>query len=308
MRQLTGEPCTTDRYFLGECCRYDEVRHELYWVNVDPDQGQFFRAQVDGPRITIVRHYDFEGTPTALAPMADRAEGWLVALDQSLIALSEDGTIHAMEELGSSDTPEVRTNDGAADPWGRFWIGSMANDAAEGRASLYRFHESAGVETVFENLTISNGIGWSPDERTMYFVDSGPGTIHAYDVDERGAISEPRLFVAFDIAREGTPDGLCVDEDGNVWVAVWGGYEVRQYAADGEQIASVKVDTAQPSCCALGGANGTTLYITTAQEGMSAAQLAAEPHAGQLFCCEVEVPGIPLNPYRHELRGVAHAK
>jgi sugar lactone lactonase YvrE len=150
---------------------------------------------------------------------------------------------------------------------------------------------------MFGDVTISNGLGWSPDQRTMYYVDSGPGTIHTFDVDEDGEITNKQLFVQFDVKREGTPDGLCVDVNGAVWVAVWGGYEVRAYAPSGEQFARVGVATAQPSCCAIGGVNGTTLYVTTAQEDLDQATLDAEPDAGRLFCVDVGVAGLALEAY-----------
>ena len=307
MKQLSAQPCTTDRYFLGECARYDEVRQELYWVNVAPEGGQFCRARAKGTNLEIITHYDFPGSFTALAPQENRADGWIVAMDDSLFALSEAGELTLLASPEAHNGGRVRSNDGAADPWGAFWIGSMSRRAEPGMGSLYRYHESFGVETVFEDLTIANGIAWSPDNRTMYYVDSAPGTIHRYDVDEEGGISNQRLFARFDVASEGAPDGLCVDVEGNVWVAVWGGYEVRQYAASGEHIGSVKVDTRQPSCPTIGGANGTTLYITTAQEDMSAEVLAAEPNAGRLFACEVGVRGLPLNPYRPRL-GAHHGE
>ena len=192
-------------------------------------------------------------------------------------------------------------NDGTADPWGRFWIGSMAFSAEAGRGSLYRFHESSGVQTVLSNVTISNGIGWSSDLRTMYYVDSGPGTVYAFDVDEHGDVSEQRVFIQFDVVNEGTADGLCMDQEGALWLAVWGGYEVRRYSPTGEQLARVRISTAQPSCCTIGGANGTTLYITTAREDMSEEQLAKEPDAGRLFAVDVGVAGRPLLAYRPTL-------
>jgi len=304
MKQLTAQPCTTDQYFLGECARYDEVREELYWVNVAPDRGQFFRARANGTDVEIIQQYDFPGSFTALAPRATLADGWIVAMDDSLFSLTEAGDLTRLASPEAHNHGAVRSNDGAADPWGVFWIGSMSRTAEAGRGSLYRYHETFGVETVFEDLTIANGIGWSPDNRTMYYVDSGPGTIHRYDVDDHGGISNQRLFARLDVDSEGAPDGLCVDVEGNVWVAVWGGYEVRQYAPSGEQIGSVKVDTRQPSCPTIGGANGTTLYITTAQEDMSQELLAREPNAGRVFACEVGVRGLPINPYRPTLRDI----
>jgi sugar lactone lactonase YvrE len=296
MQEFLGQPCTTDAYYLGECCRWDEVRGELSWVNVDA--GEFYRATADGPSIDIVKRYDLGAYASAVAPMQDRSDGWIVALGQSIVALSESGGVTALAEPEARNVGAVRMNDGAADPWGRFWIGSMAFDYEPGRASLYRYHDVTGTETVLSGVTISNGIGWSIDKTRMYYVDSAPGTITTFDVDDQGAISNPEPFAQFDVATEGSPDGLCVDAEGAIWVAVWGGFEIRRYAPSGEQIARVQLDTAQPSCCAIGGANSTTLYITTAREHMTGDQLEREPNAGRLFCVDVGVEGLAINTYR----------
>jgi sugar lactone lactonase YvrE len=132
----------------------------------------------------------------------------------------------------------------------------------------------------------------------MYYVDSAPGTIHTFDVDERGDISNKQLLVQFDVGRNEHPDGLCVDSDGALWVAVWGGFEVRQFSPRGEQLSRVILDTAQPSSCAIGGANATTLYITTARENMSGESLDVQPNAGRLFCVDVQVQGQAIEAYR----------
>jgi sugar lactone lactonase YvrE len=302
MREFVAEPCTTELYELGESCRWDEVRGELYWVDVIT--GRFFRAKADGTQIDIVAQYQVDGVITAVAPYEDRSDGWIVAMNQSIAHLDESGRIQELARPEGHQPKEVRTNDGAADPWGRFWIGSMAFNAEVGRGTLYRFHESTGAETMFGDLTISNGIGWSPDARTMYFIDTGPGIISAFDVDDRGEISGQRVLARFNVEEEGGPDGLCVDAEGAIWAAVWGGYEVRRYSPSGELLARVAVSTAQPSCCAIGGANGTTLYITTAYEDLSENQIAAEHDAGRLFCVDIDVAGAPLAPYRPALREV----
>lgn len=296
----TAEPCTTDSFYLGESCRWDEVRHELYWVNVE--DGQFFRARADGQRIEVIQRYDLGGYVSAVAPMENRREGWLVARDQSLFSLDESGALCELASPEARHAGEVRTNDGAADPWGRYWIGSMALDHGHGRGSLYSFHESVGLRTELSDVSISNGIGWSLDRRTMYYVDSAPGTVFAFDVNETGDVSNQRAFVQLDGAREGSPDGLCVDEEGAIWVALWGGYEVRRYAASGEFIGRVALPTSQATCCAIGGANATTLYVTTARENMSRELLDREPEAGRLFCVDVGVRGLAINPYRSQLR------
>jgi sugar lactone lactonase YvrE len=295
MEEFVAEPCTTDLYFLGECCRWDEVRGELYWVDVH--EGHFFRARADHAAIEVVHRYDLDGNVSALAPLEDRADGWIVAMNQSLWLLSESGQLGEVAQL-EGDGEAMLLNDGAADPWGSFWVGSMAADETPGRGTVFRFRQSTGAQAMFGDVTISNGIGWSPDRATLYFVDSGPGSIHSYDVNVRGEISRPHLFADFDTATEGTPDGLCVDNEGFIWVAVWGGWEVRRYAPTGELVARVRVPTAQPSCCAIGGANETTLYITTAQEDLATSQLDDQPDAGRLFAVNVGVTGRPLDPYR----------
>jgi sugar lactone lactonase YvrE len=300
MQEFVAQACTTDAYYLGECCRWDEVRRELSWVNVDA--GAFFRATADGPSVDIVARYDLGAYATAVAPMEDRRDGWIAAVGQSIVTLSATGGVTPLAEPEARNVGVVRMNDGSADPWGRFWIGSMAFDFEPGRASLYRYHESEGTVVIASDVTISNGIGWSPDERTMYYIDSGPGTITAFDVDGRGEVSGPSLFAQFDVPSEGAPDGLCVDSEGALWVAVWGGYEVRRYAPTGEQIGRVQIGTAQPSSCAIGGENGTTLYVTTAQEGMTPEVLEQDPEAGRLFCVDVGIAGKPIDTYRPSLR------
>ena len=294
MKEFVADVCSSAPDFLGECCRWDEVHSELMWVNQSSGPGQVYRAMVEGTRVTVVRRYELPGSPSAFAPLSDPDQGWIVAMDQSLVLMDREGSLREVAVPEAHHGRDVHTNDGAADPWGRFWIGSMGNAADDGLGSLYRYDAREGLTTVMEGLTISNGIAWSPDRATMYHVDSGPGTIRAYDVDESGELSSPRVFAQFDVAREGTPDGICLDENGALWVAVWGGYEVRHYSPQAELLGRVRLDTAQPSSCALGGPDGTTLYITTAQEDMSAEQLAAQPHAGRLFCASVGVRGLPL--------------
>jgi sugar lactone lactonase YvrE len=300
MEEFVAKACTTDLYELGECCRWDDVRGELNWVDVLT--GRFFRARADGETIDVVRTYEVGGTLTALAPLENRPDGWIVAMNQSISMLNESGELRELASPEARHAPDVRMNDGSADPWGRFWVGSMAIDESEGRGSLYRFHESSGSVTMLDDVTISNGLGWSPDQRTMYYVDSGPGTIYVFDVGESGEISNQRPFVQFDVATEGAPDGLCVDEEGAIWVAIWGGYEVRRFSPDAEQLARVKISTAQPSCCSIGGANGTTLYVTTAREDMAQEALDREPDAGRLFSVDVGVAGRPIDSYRPVLR------
>jgi sugar lactone lactonase YvrE len=176
----------------------------------------------------------------------------------------------------------------------------MAFDVAAGRGSFYRFESGGTVETLFTNVTVSNGVGWSPDARTMYYVDSGPGTIETMSVGDNGALGERKPFLRFDPAQVLTPDGLCVDEEGCLWVAFWDGGEVRRFSPRGEQLARVVLPVSRPTCCALGGETGTTLFITSAWEGLSDQQLSLQPDAGRLFSVDVGVRGLPINTFARE--------
>ncbi len=295
MREYVAEPCTTDLYYLGESCRWDEVRGELYWV--DLYAGRFFRATADATRVEIIASYEVDGSLTAVAPMRDRGEGWIVATDQAIAILSERGQLRELDAPEADRVTQVRMNDGVADPWGRFWIGSMSHNGEPGLGNLFRYAEATGTETMVRGLTVSNGLGWSPDRQTMYFVDSGPARVYSFDVDANGETSNRRAFIQLDPDSDGMPDGLCVDAEGSLWIAIWGGSEVRRYSPAGELIGRVELPTSQPASCAIGGSNGTTLYVTTAREDMSAEQLERESEAGRVFCVDVGVTGMPLNAF-----------
>jgi sugar lactone lactonase YvrE len=179
-------------------------------------------------------------------------------------------------------------NDGACDPQGRFWAGSMALDERSGAGNLYRLDPGGEVTTVLGGLTIANGLGWSPDGATMYHADSGPGTITAYDFDaDSGQIERPRVIAR---SRRGVPDGLTLDDEGLLWVALFGGACVVRYDPAGREVARIALPVSQPTCCAL---VGTRLFITTASRDVAA----REPHAGRLFAADVGVTGPPCAPY-----------
>jgi sugar lactone lactonase YvrE len=163
--------------------------------------------------------------------------------------------------------------------------------------SLYRLDPDGTVHRVIERVTISNGLGWSPDGGTMYYVDTVTRRIDRFDFDpESGDISDRREFVTI---REGggRPDGLTVDSDGAVWVATWPGYGVHRYLPDGTLDAIVPLPVSNVSSCELGGPDLRDLFITTAWELLSEEEHAAQPLAGSLFQTRVEVPGIPRVPF-----------
>ncbi|MBA3798123.1 MAG: SMP-30/gluconolactonase/LRE family protein [Geodermatophilaceae bacterium] len=268
-----------------------EVAEGPVW---DVKAGQL--VWVDIPRGEIHRFDPTEGTDQVtqvgqpVGALALRARGGLLLAVRDGFAELADGQLRMIAEV-ESDRSENRMNDGKVDPAGRFWAGTMALDSAPGAGALYRLDTDRSVETMLTGLTISNGIDWSPDGTTMYFIDSTPGTVTAYAYDRHtGAISEPRTALEIP-PDDGMPDGMTVDSEGCLWVAIWGGSAVRRYAPDGKQLARVELPATQVTSCAFGGADLRDLYITTASVGLSAAERAGQPHAGALFCVRTEVGG-----------------
>ncbi|MDR1238344.1 MAG: SMP-30/gluconolactonase/LRE family protein [Propionibacteriaceae bacterium] len=198
-----------------------------------------------------------------------------------------------------ADSPDIRTNDGNVDPAGRYYIGTMAYDFGPGRAVLYRLEDGVCLP-VLEGLTISNGIDWAPDGR-MFFIDSPTGLVECFDYDlASGDFSNRRSFAEID-ADLGIPDGMTIDRDGGVWVAVFGGGQVRRYTPDGELDMIVEVPGARKvTACAFGGSDFGDLYITTSLVDLTAAELREQPDAGRLHQVRPGCFGKPATPYPDE--------
>lgn len=287
---------------LSEGPRWDDERQELLWVDILGRRLHRAKLAADGSlhtvhTIAIDRHVG------AVAPVA--AGGYVLAAGQGFLFVDEAGTVRelAQPEAGRSD---LRMNDGACDPQGRFWAGSMAYDGSPGAGSLYRLELDGACTTVLTGLTISNGIGWSPDGKTMYLSDSGAGCIDAFRFDaSSGTVTERRTLVRIDQAGV-APDGLTVDEDGGIWVALWGGGVVNRYAPDGTLVGRVSLPVERPTSCVFGGPDLETLFVTTARAGLDDAALESQPQAGHVFTCVgLGVRGLPCEPYRGALTRTA---
>lgn len=188
---------------------------------------------------------------------------------------------------------EDNLNDGRCDRAGRFWFGSKARDWVKPIGALFRFDPDGSLHKLDEGIQLANGIGWSPDNRTMYFIDSQPRVIYAYDFDPAaGTVRNRRVLVR--IAEEhGLPDGMTVDAEGFLWVAQWSGGRVVRYDPDGKIERVIPMPVQRPTSVAFGGRDLTTLFITSGTMRMSEAELAAEPLAGNLFALETDVQGLP---------------
>ncbi|MDX6474642.1 MAG: hypothetical protein QOH95_153 [Gaiellaceae bacterium] len=263
---------------LGEGPRWDAGTGRLLWVDIE------------GRAVHI---FDPASGEDRAIPVWSRvgAASWTTSPDVVLVALAErlalldlnDESLRTLAEIPHAG--HMRMNDGACDAAGRFWVGSMALAVTPGAAALYRFADGE-LERVLDDVTLSNGLGWSPDRTRMYYIDSMTFRVDVFDFDVgSGAVSGRRPFVSLD-RDDGTPDGLAVDDAGGVWVALYGGHAVRRYDADGTLDRVVDVPAENVTACCFGGDHGRSLYITTAAP------------AGNVFVTDPGVAGPPAQPFQ----------
>ena len=295
--------CTTEQTLLGEGARWDDRRGELLRVDILVGRVYRDRCAADGG-LVAVRSYRIPGTVGAIAPI-DGDDGWLLAAGRGFVHLAPDGSLTPLAEVAQAGS---RMNDGACDPQGRFWAGTLADDHHEGGGSLYRLDRTGRTEPVLTGLTISNGLGWSPDGSTMYLVDSGPRVIHAFAFDgDRGSISEGRILVT--VPEEvGAPDGLTVDAAGDLWVAIYGGGCVHRYSPEGVLREALRVPASQSTSCAFAGLGLHRLYVTTATEDWDDARRRAEPAAGLVYWFDTDAIGSAAAPFSPDLEWWATAR
>lgn len=284
---------STEQAQLGEGARWDARRDEM--LAVDILAGRVYRALVrDDGALERVRAYQLPETVGMIAPV-EGDDGWLLGEGRSFVYLALDGTQRTIAEVSPAGT---RMNDGACDPKGRFWGGTLADDHHEGGGALYRLERDGRVELMLDGLTISNGVGWSPDGLTMYLVDSGPRVIHAFAFDaDRGTMSGDRILVTVP-EDVGAPDGMTVDAAGDLWVAIYDGARVNRYAPDGSLREAYSIPARQCTCCAFGGPGLNRLYVTTATEGWSNEERRADRAAGMVYRLDTDATGRPAAPFR----------
>lgn len=273
-----------DRAEIGEHPLWDDRAERVLWVDITA--GLVHRLGMDGGHDAID-----VGAPLGAAAL--RAGGGLLAARGDGVAfLGGDGSPDR-EEVPFDLAENVRFNDGACDPAGRFLIGTCSTDGSQGRGALYAVSPDGRVEVLLSGVTESNGLAWSLDGRTLYYVDSGEPCLRAYPYDpDSGRLGDRRDLVRF-ADEDGTPDGLVADAEGAVWVAMWGGACVRRYAPDGGLLQRIETPVSQPSCAAFGAPGLDRLYVATALEGMSAEQREREALAGSLLVCRPGVRGLP---------------
>jgi sugar lactone lactonase YvrE len=291
MTTIAAVPVTADAYQLAEGPVWDADRERILWVDIPAGrvhEGIF----VDGAVITTGQH-DFPATVGAVVPARDGS--LLVAAHDRLVSVSASGR----RVLGAPLLPagqHSRFNDGGCDLAGRFLIGSMALDDRRGEEVLYRLEIDGTVSEVDTDLTLSNGLCWSRDGSQLFSIDTSPGMVWVRDYDQvSGQIGPRRQFLR--LAGE-SPDGMCADATGNLWIAIFGAGEVRCYSPTGARLATVVVPAPNTSCAAFIGSQLDTLLISTARGELSAAQLEEFPDSGRLFTAVVGVRGLPSTPWR----------
>jgi len=278
----------------GEGPLWHAPENVLYWVDIDgglvcifdPAAGTNRTVKTNEPCGTVVPH---------------RSGGVVVALESSFAHVDlGSGAVRKLAHV-ENPAPKKRFNDGKCDPAGRFWAGTMAYDFTTGAATLYRLDPDLSVCPMIRNVTISNGIVWTRDARTMYYIDTPTREVVAYDYDNAtGDITNRRTVIRVPESM-GHPDGMCIDSQDCVWIALWdGACACRWDPKTGRLLDRVEVEgVKQTSACALGGKNLDELYITTSTQGFTAEHHRDQPNAGFLFRCKVDVPGV----VSHEFAG-----
>jgi sugar lactone lactonase YvrE len=216
--------------------------------------------------------------------------GAVMGVERGFALEDPDGTMTYLQELWSDQ--RVRMNEGACDPDGRFYCGSMAYDQAPGAASLYRLDTDGSVTVVLDEVTVSNGLDWSPDGSRAYYNDTATGRVAMFEYEPDSGLTNRRTFVA--ISGGGQPDGLTVDGAGGVWVAIANASQVQCYGPDGVLNEVVEVDARKVTACTFGGNLLDQLFITTSREGLGPGQ---DPLAGALFTVTPGVSGMPTREF-----------
>jgi sugar lactone lactonase YvrE len=292
VQRIFGEPVTDVRYDHAEGPAWDGVTGSLLWLDQHVGDVLLGEWNPAAGTLTPTRSFAVGTSIGAAVPAREPTDGWLLAAGRGFARLGTDGAVQRLAEPEEGTPGRIRMNDGKCDAQGRFWAGSMSEDGVQGAATLYRLDPDLTLTAVLRGVTISNGLAWSADGGTLFHADTPTQRIDAFTVTGDGTLRDRRTVVHLPDGV-GLPDGMCIDGEGALWVAMWGGHAVRRYSPAGELLAVVEVDAAQVISCCFGGPQLDTLFITTSQEGLDDAARAADPQSGRLFAAAVGVCGEP---------------
>lgn len=267
----------------GESPFWDAATATLWWIDI---QGQ--RILGFEPATGNTRRFAVPSMPGLI--VGSRGGGLIIGLEDGLYAFDQTRGLGARIAAVEADNPATRINDGAVDPRGRIWFGTMDKTGSGAPVgSLYRLDTNGTLTAVREAVRVPNAISFSPDGRRFYFTDTPHQIIEAHDYDaERAELANMSAFARY--SGEEKPDGACVDCDGALWIAIVGGARLEHRSAAGELIAVAELPVSRPTMPMLGGAHGATLFVTSQRRFLSADQLAREPLAGNLLALSVVRP------------------
>ncbi len=277
---------------------------ELLWVDITAGVVHLLDPVVGRDRAIAV--------PQSVGAAVPAVDGSILLAVRDGFARLDPGT-ERFELIASveTDRQDNRMNDGKCDAAGRFWAGTQSERLTAGAGALYRLELDGSVTQVLDGVTISNGLGWSPDDRRFYYIDTATHRVDVFDHEPAtGAIADRRTFVSIPDGI-GAPDGMAIDRDGFVWVAFWDGWRVQRFDPDGRLEREVRFPVSHVTSCAFGGPGLQTLYVTSSsveEHGpMSAERLGPQPLAGAIFALDAPVPGLPTSMARVKPAGAAGA-
>ena len=276
---------------LGEGVCWDAHRQILYWVDILEKQVHIFNPATNQDRCIPVGQYVSAVVPMTCGDLALATHHGFASLNLETEKITPLGD-------PESHLPVNRFNDGKCDPAGRFWAGTMHIEAKEKSGALYRMDTDGSIHTMVEPVGISNGLAWSNDHQTMYFIDTMQYEMVAFDYDiQTGAIADSRTVIHFD-RDTGLPDGMTIDEEGMLWVCfVDGGCVTRWNPNDGTLLQKIPLPATLTTNCAFGGPQLDTLYVSTCRYEYTDEDLEKQPFAGSLFAIKPGVRGIAATPF-----------
>lgn len=279
---------------LGEAPVWHAGQQKLYWVDILRPAVYRFDPATGVNEVCVLEKLVSSVLPTDGADLVVATQDGIELLDFATADLRP----FCHPEAGRL---ENRLNDAKVGPGGAIWVGSMRMDAAKPTGGLYRVDQRGGVSQKESGLTVSNGLAWSPDHGTFYFVDTVPGLIYAYDcVPGAGTLSNRRVFARI-APEDGRPDGITVDCDGGLWCALWDGWSIRRYTPDGSLDFVIDMPVPRPTSLCFGGAGNDTLFITSARTRLPATTLSEAPLSGGIFTARPGFSGLPSNAFKPEL-------
>ena len=277
---------------LGEGPVWSDRDQCLYFVDIIS-----CRVQAYWPRTQAYRYWQFDQFTGSLAEC--RSGGLIVTLRDRIVRFDPARAVSSqapwLEEIAvlEADRPANRLNDGKTDALGRFWVGSMQHDEKARNGRLWCVTADGRARAFRDNIGVSNSISFDDQRNRMYFADSMAGLIEQTTWNDE---KEPTAWQPFARAGAGAPDGSCTDASGFLWNAEWGGHRLVRYAPTGEVDRVIKMPVSRPSCCTFGGADHSTLFVTSAQYLLSAEEQRQDAQAGSLYCIDLEdVQGLPPN-------------